>query len=114
MSEPLIEILYFDGCPNHPAAVELVERVRRDLGVELELRPIEVPDAEAAQRQRFLGSPTVRVNERDVEPGAEQRTDYVYGCRIYRTESGASEQPDERWLRDAISAAVRDEERHGS
>jgi hypothetical protein len=39
------------------------------------------------------------------EPGAEQRTDYLYGCRIYWTESGASGQPDERWLRDAISAA---------
>jgi hypothetical protein len=94
MSEPLIEILYLDGCPNHPAAVELVERVG-DLGVKLEVRLTQVPDAEAARRQRFLGSPTVRVNGRDVEPGAEQRTDYVYACRVYRTESGFSGQPDE-------------------
>jgi hypothetical protein len=99
MSEPLIEILYFDGCPNHPAAVELLERVGRDLAVKLELRHIEVPDAEAARRQRFLGSPTIRVDGRDVEPGAEQRSDYAYGCRVYRTESGFSGQPDERWLR---------------
>jgi hypothetical protein len=108
MSEPLIEILYLDGCPNHPAAVELVERVGRDLGVKLEVRLTQVPDAEAARRQRFLGSPTVRVNGRDVEPGAEQRTDYVYACRVYRTESGFSGQPDERWLREAIAAASRD------
>jgi hypothetical protein len=108
MSEPLIEILYFDGCPNHPAAVELLERVGRDLAVKLELRQIEVPDAEAARRQRFLGSPTIRVNGRDVEPGAEQRTDYAYGCRVYRTESGVSGQPDERWLREAITAAYED------
>jgi hypothetical protein len=108
MSEPLIEILYFDGCPNHPAAVELVERVGRDLAVKLDLRQIEVPDAEAAKRRRFLGSPTIRVNGRDVEPGTEKRTDYAYGCRVYRTESGLSEQPDERWLRKAIGAARED------
>jgi hypothetical protein len=85
-----------------------IERVGRDLGVKLEVRLTQVPDAEAARRQRFLGSPTVRVNGRDVEPGAGQRTDYVYACRVYRTESGISGQPDERWLREAIAAASRD------
>jgi len=31
---PLVELLYFDGCPNHLGARELVERVAREIGVE--------------------------------------------------------------------------------
>ena len=62
-----VEILYFDGCPNHEGAVALVERVASDLEVEIEIELVNVPDPEAAQRMRFLGSPTVRVAGHDVE-----------------------------------------------
>jgi catechol 2,3-dioxygenase-like lactoylglutathione lyase family enzyme len=47
------------------------------------LCPVEAP--EAAQTERFLGSPTVRVDGRDVEPDAETRTDHGIKCRIYRS-----------------------------
>lgn len=67
---------------------------------EIDLRRI--TDDAAAQRERFLGSPTVRVNGRDVEPDAEQRTDYGMKCRLYRTTAGLSGQPQEEWLRAAL------------
>ncbi len=53
---PLVEILYFDGCPNHHPAIALVERVSRELGIEPDIRLVNVPDQETAQRLRFLGS----------------------------------------------------------
>lgn len=99
---PLVEILYFDGCPNHEAARTLVERVSRELGLEPELRLVHVPDDEAAQRLRFLGSPTIRVAGRDVDPQADERDEYMLSCRVYRTEDGFAGQPDERWVRDAL------------
>ena len=99
---PLVEILYFDGCPNHEAAQELVERVSSELGLEPELRLVNVHDEEAARRLRFLGSPTVRVAGRDVDPEAAERDEYVLSCRVYRTESGFAGQPDERWIRVAL------------
>ena len=40
---PLVEILYVDGCPNHEGARALVEQVSRELGVEPELRLVNVP-----------------------------------------------------------------------
>src|SRR5712691_1946396 len=63
---PLVEILYFDGCPNHEPALALVQRVSDELGVKPEIRLVNVPDPETAQRVRFLGSPTIRVDGRDV------------------------------------------------
>jgi hypothetical protein len=99
---PLVEILYFDGCPNHGPAIALVERISRRLGIEPEVRLVNVPDDEAAQRLRFLGSPTIRVAGRDIEPQSEKRTDYALSCRVFRTEAGITGQPDERWLRQAL------------
>lgn len=102
---PLVEILYFEGCPNHEAAQALVERVAAELRVEHELTLVCIPDPEAAEERRFLGSPTVRVDGRDVEPGAEERDDYVLACRVYRVERGLSGQPDPDWIREALSRA---------
>lgn len=103
-----VEILYFEGCPNYEAARGLVERLSRELGIEPELRLIDVADQEAAQRLRFLGSPTIRVDGEDVDPHASGRHEYARSCRVYRTEVGFAGQPDERWVRDALArAAVR-------
>ena len=99
-----IEILTFDGCPNAQSARELVERVVAEAGSTVEVLDVAVPDPEAAKRMRFLGSPTVRVDGRDIEPGADERTEYVLACRIYRTEHGVAGVPDEAWLRSAIAA----------
>ena len=106
MKTPRVEILYFDGCPNHEGTRELVERVAGELELDAHPELVEVPDADAARTMRFLGSPTVRVDGRDVEPGAEDRTDYVLACRVYRGERGFSGQPDERWVREALAEAV--------
>jgi hypothetical protein len=99
---PLVEIFYFDGCPNHEPAVALVERLSRELGIEAELRLINVSDQATAERLCFLGSPTVRVGGIDVEPHADERRDYGLSCRVFRTEAGFRGQPDERWLREAL------------
>ncbi len=103
---PLVEILYFDGCPNHEPAVALVERIDRELGIGAELRLVNVPDQQAATRLQFLGSPTIRVDGVDVDPQAARRSDYALSCRIFSTEQGPSGQPEERWVREALATAV--------
>lgn len=97
-----VEVLLFEGCPNAEPARELVERVAAELNLAPEVRFVVVPDAEAAERMRFLGSPTIRVNGRDIEPGADERSDYALSCRVYRTATGVSGRPDDDWLRVAL------------
>ena len=107
MTQPRVEILYFDGCPNHEPARALVERVAAALRLEPVIELVEVADPDTAADLRFLGSPTIRVNGRDVEPGAEKRHEFVFSCRVYRTDRGLTRQPDEAWIREALSGAVR-------
>ena len=101
-----VEILTFEGCPNREPAIDLVSHVVAEVGADADVRVIDVPDAETAERTRFLGSPTIRVDGRDIEPGADGRGDFVRSCRVYRTEGGLTGQPDPRWLRDALAAAA--------
>ena len=105
MRRPRVKILYFDGCPNHEPARALVERVAAELGLHAKIELIEVADADSASRLRFLGSPSVRVEGRDVEPGADERSEFVLSCRVYRSERGLVGQPEADWLRSALREA---------
>lgn len=78
-----IDILYCDGCPNHPPTVALLHDVVRGLGIDAIIREIEVKDAADAERLRFLGSPTVQVDGRDIDSTVQDRADYSLSCRMY-------------------------------
>jgi hypothetical protein len=69
-----------------------------------DVRAVEVTGREDAQERRFLGSPTVRVGGRDIEPDAHERTEYGFGCRVYRTGGEPSGVPDAELIRAALSA----------
>jgi len=107
MRQPHVEILYVDGCPNLEPARALVERIGAQLRVEPEIQLVEIADPEEAIELRFLGSPTIRVDGRDVEPGADERRDFVFACRVYRSEHGFSGQPEEGWIRKALAVDSR-------
>lgn len=79
-----IELLYFAGCPHHRPARELIDATLSELGIDAEIEEIDVRDEAEAVRLCFLGSPSIRVNGSDIEPGAESRTDYAISCRMYR------------------------------
>lgn len=100
-----VELLYFDGCPSYqrllPRLRELIAEVTR--GAELELRPIE--SIEDAERARFLGSPTVRVDGVDVDPGAADREDFGLKCRLYRSDGITSPLPPEEWIHEALAGS---------
>jgi hypothetical protein len=103
---PLVEVLYVPDCPHHPAALALVEQVLAASSIDAELRTRLIGDQAAAERARFPGSPTIRVDGRDVEPRAEPPVGHTLACRLYRHERGVAGQPAEQWIRDAVWAAV--------
>jgi hypothetical protein len=96
-----MELLYFDGCPGYARLRPSLEQLAAESGATLHLRRVESP--EAAERECFLGSPTVRVNGTDVDPTAPPRTDFGLKCRIYRTDAGPSPLPPEPWIRGALT-----------
>ncbi|MBS1895345.1 MAG: hypothetical protein JST59_28935 [Actinobacteria bacterium] len=100
-----IELLYFDGCPNHQALLPELRRLLAEEGIgeEIELRRVETP--EEAERVQFLGSPTVRVDGVDVDRDAAARQDFGLKCRLYRTPAGLRPTPPTEWMRAALRGA---------
>jgi hypothetical protein len=74
-----VEILHTQGCGNWEAARDAVYRVAEKVGVVVSVRDVVVDTQEAAEALRFAGSPTVRVRGLDVQPEAEEGTDYGLG-----------------------------------
>jgi hypothetical protein len=101
-----VELLYFDGCRNYERTHALVERVAAELELASTIDLVEVDDPDAAVAHRFLGSPTVRVDGRDVEPGADERHEFVLACRVYQTDAGPVGAPKEEWVRDTLTEAA--------
>ncbi len=100
--DTVVELLWFEDCPNHRLAEELIRDVLAELGLGQELRRIEVPDAAAGAVHEFPGSPTIRVNGVDIEPGFTGADDFTPRCRLYFVDGRLSGLPRREWLVDAL------------
>ncbi len=86
-----IEILVFDGCPNSESAQKLVRETIDELGIVAPIDILMVADNDDAVAKRFLGSPSIRIDDRDLEIDEDENTQYSMRCRVYRhgnTQSG--------------------------
>ena len=64
-----VQVLMSPGCGHAAATLELLRALLPGLAPDAALEALEVTTAEEAARLGFPGSPTVRVDGRDVEPG---------------------------------------------
>ena len=78
-----IEILYFDGCPNHGPTVDRVKEALRQEGLTADVSETNVEDDTAARTLGFLGSPSIRIAGLDVEPSARLSKAFGMMCRTY-------------------------------
>jgi hypothetical protein len=96
-----VELLYFDGCPTYMTAEKILKEILADEGIEAEVELVAVNTDEEARKLRFPGSPTIRVDERDLFP-APEREDWRLGCRVYATPEGLKGSPTAQMIRKAL------------
>jgi hypothetical protein len=99
---PKVELYWWDGCPSHPEALALLREVLAGRGLDVEVELHEVQSDAEAEALSFPGSPTIRVDGRDVDPdGAGARP--ALTCRIYRQPDGrVSPIPSREQLEEAL------------
>jgi hypothetical protein len=106
MTEPRVELLFWDGCPSHPQALADLRDAMSELGLNPEAIVVrEVDTDEGADEERFVGSPTIRIDGTDVQdPGDEP---VALTCRVYHRRDGRiSPVPDPADVRDALQTAM--------
>ena len=101
-----IELFAREDCPNRGMALIVVERVADETGIPVEIEVVEVESDDDAEAYRVLGSPTVLVDGRDVDPEPSGYGYYTADDRIYRTDRGPCGWPEAEWIRDALLRAV--------
>lgn len=100
-----VELLFWEGCPSHPKALADLRAAMTELGLcpdAVVLR--EVQSHADAEREQFVGSPTIRINGVDVQPPGNQP--FGLTCRVYHRRDGRiSPTPDPADLRDVLATA---------
>ena len=96
-----VELLWWEGCPSHPETLADLSGVLREEGVDG--RGASWSRSRATSRparERFPGSPTIRIDGEDAFPRPEGEP-FSLTCRVYRLRDGrVSPTPDPEDLRE--------------
>ena len=99
-----ITFLYWEECMSHEEALQRLRQVMAEKGIQAPIEMVKVETWEQAETLRFIGSPTILVNGRDIQPPPPDAC-YALTCRTYHLEDGRmSPLPSLAMLRCALSA----------
>ncbi|MDX6633701.1 MAG: hypothetical protein QOG26_1706 [Solirubrobacterales bacterium] len=103
---PRVELLWWRQCPSWERALAELREEMEAAGLDpdsIEMR--EVLAEEDAVAERFIGSPTIRIDGEDIQPPGDNPVGLA--CRVYRRRDGrVSPLPDRADLREALTAAA--------
>jgi hypothetical protein len=103
-----ILFLYSEDCPSHEQALQRLRKVMNEEGMRNEIEILRVETSEEAEKLKFIGSPTILIDGRDIDPPTNPY--YALTCRAYRLEDGRiSPLPSEAMIRQAIRRASTEE-----
>jgi hypothetical protein len=103
---PTVELLWWEGCPSWEQALSILREEMGALGLDpgaVQVR--EVRTDTDAEQEGFVGSPTIRIDGRDVQPTDGEPAGLT--CRIYRLRDGRiSPLPDRADLHGKLAQAI--------
>ena len=101
-----VSFLYYEECPSHDLALERLREVMAEESVPNDVEVVKIESEEQAHELRFVGSPTIRVDGRDIDPPSDPR--YALTCRAYRLEDNRiSPLPSKDMIRRALRSPAK-------
>jgi hypothetical protein len=101
-----VEFLWWQGCPSWERALAILREEMSAVGLDpasVEVR--EVRTDQDAMHEGFVGSPTIRIDGRDLQPPDGEPAGLT--CRVYRLRDGRiSPLPDRADLHDTLANAI--------
>ena len=99
-----IELLYFNDCPSWKNTLDDLKAILKDLDLNISVSLVNVETYNDALKFKFTGSPTIRVNNKDIFP--TNQTNFALGCRIYQTAQGYQGSPTKEMIAEKIHAII--------
>lgn len=99
-----IEFLYFPECPAHKQTLANLKAVLRETGRRADLSLIAVTSEQQAEKVGFQGSPSIRINGRDLDG---RNDGHSFACRVYRVGGKLTAIPTKQFIRENLSFVLR-------
>jgi len=117
-----IQLLYIFDCPWCVKTKKLIRECANELGVKADIEEILIDTDEKAKKYKFVGSPTVRINKKDIQEEVskgqclpceelskltKEATEFVKqeckcGCRVYFYKGKQYPYPPKEMIKEAI------------
>ena len=82
-----IQFLYFDGCPSHETALDLLKKAMQLEKINVPIEIKEISTQKEAENFSFLGSPTILINDEDIDM-LTHNPHIALTCRAYTLPNG--------------------------
>lgn len=99
-----VEFLYFKSCPGHKQALFNLKAVLAESKIKADLQLINVASETQAAKVGFQGSPSIRVNGKDIDGRNEG---YSYSCRIYQINGRITPMPTKEFIQEKLRELMR-------
>lgn len=105
-NDNVIEVLYTEDCPFWREVTETIEEVLKESKIKAVVKRVKVSGEDEAKRLRFPGSPTVRINDVDVDPMFKETTGAI-SCRVYTYQGKIYELPPKDMIAKAVKRLIK-------
>ena len=95
-----IDFLYFGDCPSWKNTLDLLKDILDELGISTNIKLTRVETSEEASLHKFQGSPTIKINGKDLFP--TNHKNFALGCRVYKTPQGFKGTPTQEMIKENI------------
>ena len=75
----LIEALFAPNCGSRDATLLMINEVSRNQAAKTDIKETTISSTPEANSSKFLGSPSIRINGKDIEPESVENSDYGFG-----------------------------------
>ena len=99
-----IELLYFNSCPSYKKALANLKEALRTTHLRAQVKLVNVESEAEAERVGFQGSPSIRINGKDLEGRDEG---YSFSCRLYRLKGTTSNAPSKETIIAKLESLMR-------
>ena len=96
-----IEFQYFEGCPSYKQTLTNLKEVLAELDTEVDLELINIETPEQIEKFGFYGSPTIKIDGRDLEGRSGE---FSHNCRLYDINGELIGVPTKEYIKEKLIA----------
>lgn len=98
-----IRLLHTEGCHVYHQTFDELEKALKEKGLPVQFEVILITSEEEAEKYKFFGSPSIQVNEEDIDPKAKMVTKYgISACRPYFWKGKSYDYPPKEMIIEAL------------